>query len=123
MVSEKYKKYNEQIKKYSKEHKLEIARYKKKWTLENQDKVKKQVHKDNNTKYFGGMKDFVLERDNWSCQKCGMNQEQHIIIFGRRITVDHINGNKKDNRMENLMTLCLKCHGSKDRNRYLDSLK
>lgn len=70
-------------------------------------------------KRFGGNRQIILERDNWECQKCGMNNEQHILIFGRSITVDHIDGNgryskKPNNEISNLITLCLRCHGKKD---------
>ena len=57
--------------------------------------------------------------DNFICIKCGMNQEQHIILFGRGLTVDHIDGKgrnskEKNNNLNNLQTLCLRCHGKKD---------
>lgn len=68
---------------------------------------------------FGGLREIVLERDNWQCVKCGMNNEQHIVVFGRSITVDHIDGNgsnskNPNNTLNNLQTLCLRCHGKKD---------
>ena len=71
---------------------------------------------------FGGLKEVVLERDNWQCVKCGMNNQQHIVIFGRSITIDHIDGNgiyskNPNNTLENLQTLCLRCHGLKDQKR------
>ena len=68
---------------------------------------------------FGGLRQVALERDNWECVECGMTNEQHILIFGRGITVDHIDGKGRDskepnNTLDNLQTLCLRCHGKKD---------
>src|SRR5581483_10654103 len=40
--------------------------------------------------------------------------EEHKARWGRPITIDHKNKNRKENTMENLQTLCLVCHGSKD---------
>jgi ribosomal protein S27AE len=54
---------------------------------------KEKINKDNRERFykrnFGGMRDIVLERDNWKCQECGMSQEQHIIIFNRSLTIHH----------------------------------
>ena len=66
---------------------------------------------------FGGNKEKVLERDNFECQKCGMNNEQHIVIYGYRLIVHHKDGKGKgyknpNNNLDNLITLCRKCHTS-----------
>jgi 5-methylcytosine-specific restriction endonuclease McrA len=81
------------------------------WTKEQAKEYKRNWHYQ---KAFNGMRDLVLERDNWSCVKCGMTNEQHIIIFGRAITIDHKNKDRNNNTLENLQTLCLKCHTRKD---------
>lgn len=88
------------------------------WQKDNLDKHRFSSNKNR----FGGNRDAVLERDNWQCQECGMTNEQHIVIFGRSITVDHIDGSgryskNKNHEVNNLITLCLKCHGSKDSKR------
>lgn len=56
----------------------------------------------------------VLERDGYACVKCGMTDAEHKQKWGRPITVDHQDKNKKHNTMDNLQTLCLACHGRKD---------
>jgi hypothetical protein len=62
-------------------------------------------------RYFGGLYWKALERDNYSCVECGKNG------FGKKrvINVHHINHNCKDNRIENLETLCINCHKQKRR--------
>ena len=64
---------------------------------------------------FGGNRIKTLERDNFQCQECGMTQEQHFILYKTGLAVHHIDekgfGSKnKNNNMENLITLCFRCH-------------
>jgi 5-methylcytosine-specific restriction endonuclease McrA len=68
-----------------------------------------ETHYDNN-----GLRQQVLERDNYKCVVCGMTAEEHIKKWKRGITVDHINRIHSDNRIENMQTMCLSCHGRKD---------
>jgi len=56
----------------------------------------------------------ALKKDKHKCKICGMSSRQHFKTFGIDITVDHINGNREDNNIKNLQTLCLICHGRKD---------
>lgn len=62
----------------------------------------------------GGKRNAVLNRDGFRCVACGMTNEEHKAVFGRPITVDHKDKNRKNNSMDNLQTLCLPCHGRKD---------
>jgi transcriptional regulator with XRE-family HTH domain len=50
---------------------------------------------------YGGLYFQVLQRDNYECQNCYSKSY---------LRIHHLNGNKKDNRMENLLTLCQRCH-------------
>ena len=48
-----------------------------------------------------------------------MTNDEHLAKFGRSLTVDHVDNQgrystTKNHDMENLQTLCLPCHGSKD---------
>lgn len=61
-----------------------------------------------------GLREAVLQRDGYRCVECGMTAEEHLKKWGRPITIHHKNKNHKDNRLENMETLCLSCHGKKD---------
>lgn len=67
----------------------------------------------------GGMREKVLLRDSHSCVRCGMTDVQHRTEFKRPITIDHKDKNRKHNTLDNLQTLCLRCHGNKDISRQL----
>lgn len=52
----------------------------------------------------------VLERDNHKCQKCGMTNKEHKSEFGQELQVHHIDSNRENNSLDNLITLCEYCH-------------
>lgn len=62
----------------------------------------------------GGKRFDVLTRDEYQCVYCGMSDLEHKSRWGRPITVDHKDKNRKNNDMGNMQTLCLSCHGRKD---------
>lgn len=62
----------------------------------------------------GGKRLQILARDGYKCVQCGMTDAEHKEKWGRPITVDHRDKNRKNNTDENLQTLCLSCHGRKD---------
>ena len=70
---------------------------------------------------FGGNREKVIQRDNETCQACGMTRQQHYEKYERDITVDHTDRRgrgvpieQKNNDMDNLITLCISCHMRKD---------
>lgn len=107
-MNERYHKYEESYKRYRDAHK---------------EKMSEIQIIERNKRRFGGMRDNILERDLWRCVSCGMTNEQHIVIFARSITIDHIDGNRNNNKVDNLQTLCLRCHGAKDVKRRKDRLQ
>ena len=84
------------------------------WKNRNKDKVreKQKIYDDLNR--FGGLRQSVLERDNYSCVKCKLTRKEHYNRFNRDITIDHIDKNRKNNTLDNLQTLCVPCHNEKD---------
>ncbi|WP_226043305.1 HNH endonuclease [Natrinema sp. DC36] len=59
------------------------------------------------------------ENDDFACQGCGLTQLEHLERWGERLHVHHIvpfrehEGYEKANALDNLVTLCRKCHHSK----------
>lgn len=51
------------------------------------------------------LRERIRERDNYACQVCGKVQRK------RKFSVHHIDYDKKNNSMRNLVTLCRSCHG------------
>lgn len=49
----------------------------------------------------------VYGRDNYTCQKCGVQYKNNE----GRLVAHHINRDKKNGSMDNLITLCRHCHG------------
>ena len=86
--------------------------------------MRKLTKKERNEQFrdkqmFGGNREKALNRDSWTCQHCGMSQEEHMYKWKRSLTVDHIDGQGryskvKNHSLDNLITLCLSCHGKKD---------
>lgn len=81
-----------------------------------------------NQKYlFGGNRELAIQRDGEKCVVCLMTRVEHRAKYKRDITVDHIDGkgrntpaNERNHSLDNLQTLCLKCHGSKDIGKFLE---
>lgn len=70
-----------------------------------------------------GTRNRILARDMYKCMRCGLGRSSHKVKYGRDITVDHIDGDRKNNGFDNLQTLCLGCHGRKDGNKRLNGLR
>jgi len=50
------------------------------------------------------LKEQIRKRDNYICQYCNIKQSR------KNFPIHHIDYNKKNNKPENLITLCGKCH-------------
>jgi len=63
------------------------------------------------------LKESIRKRDNYECQICGIEEELHILFYGRRLTVHHVTYNKRELDPNKLVTLCQKCHGDTNTDR------
>ena len=59
------------------------------------------------------LKEQIRKRDNYTCQECDKTQEE----LDRKLDVHHIDYNKKNNKSENLISLCKSCHAKTGYNR------
>jgi predicted DNA-binding protein YlxM (UPF0122 family) len=59
----------------------------------------------------------IRTRDNFTCQCCGMTEEEHIKRFKRCLIVHHIDYNKQNCKENNLITLCTICNAKANGNR------
>jgi len=60
--------------------------------------------------FNNNLKELIRKRDNYTCQNCGMTEEEHIIIRGRVLDVHHIDYNKQNCNEDNLIVLCNQCN-------------
>jgi len=68
----------------------------------------------NYTSEFYNMRELIRDRDERTCQYCGVSESQ----LDRKLDVHHISYNTKDNREENLISLCVNCHVKTNGKRY-----
>ena len=52
----------------------------------------------------------IRKRDNYTCQKCGITEEEYIIVYGQVLCVHHIDYNKENCDKDNLIALCNECN-------------
>lgn len=56
------------------------------------------------------LKEQIRKRDNYTCQKCGITEEEHLIVYGMVLCIHHIDYNKENCEEDNLTTLCNECN-------------
>lgn len=69
------------------------------------DKVRERKGSSGNWK---SIRMFILRRDGFYCTSCGAAGEQ--LSGTAKLEVHHVDGNWKNNRPQNLATLCEECH-------------
>lgn len=57
------------------------------------------------------LRNSIIIRDGESCIECGIGRKEHKDIYGFDLNVHHIDFNKKNIDKQNLLSLCLSCHG------------
>lgn len=120
--------------------KITTEETKKKMSLKMTGVLKSEKHKENianskkgekNPAWRGGitqliygqdwvedLKDAIRKRDGYSCQICGITQDEFAIgRLHKKLAVHHIDYDKKNCNPDNLKTLCISCHGKTGYNR------
>lgn len=82
----------------------------KRWNEKNKVRCFDVQRRKLDRKMFGGNRQKALERDNFTCRRCGITNEMHKLQFMTYILVHHKNGDGKDHRLSNLITCCKSCH-------------
>ena len=59
----------------------------------------------------------IRKRDDFTCQECGMIEEEHIIVYGQVLEVHHIDYDKENCKENNLITTCKQCNTRANYNR------
>jgi len=67
--------------------------------------------------FNGKLKEQVRKRDNYACQECGKTQDEELKQFGCRISIHHNDYDKRNNNLDNLVSLCRGCHSRTSFNR------
>lgn len=100
------------LKKWRRDNPEKVKTYAKMRQKRDAVKIKAYQKIANNDYYFGGNRIKVLERDNYTCQVCGKNKEdgKTIIVHHKDETGWSKKKPEKNNRMDNLITLCVQCH-------------
>jgi len=62
------------------------------------------------SKFNSQLKTKIHNRDNHTCQLCGITEREHIDRIGQRLTVHHVDYNKRHTSEENLILLCHSCN-------------
>ena len=63
--------------------------------------------------FNNGLKEIIRKRDEFICQECGINENK----LSRRLSIHHIDYDKKNNDKDNLISLCHTCHNRTQFNR------
>ncbi len=66
------------------------------------------LHQKKYKNFYQKIKDKIRERDNFTCQLCGITEEQ----LNYRLSVNHIDFNKENSVEQNLNALCKSCNSS-----------
>jgi len=68
-------------------------------------------------KFNKEFKTIIKLRDNFCCLNCGLSEQTHIILKRKRMTVHHIDYDKKNTCLQNCCTLCNYCNSKANFNR------
>lgn len=72
--------------------------------------IKQKMRELNNKINFDGRREKAIEEASYCCCICKKTREECYAEYGKDLFVLHRNQDKKDNRLENLLVVCRKCH-------------
>lgn len=64
-------------------------------------------------KYYAGNRSIALKRDKYICTQCGISQSESLSKYKKDLFVEHIDGDNKNNDLQNLTSVCKNCHSKK----------
>ena len=62
-------------------------------------------------KFNEEFKEKVREQCKRACLLCGMTEEKHLLVYGARLDVHHLTGDKGETDIAYFSALCKHCHG------------
>ncbi len=68
-------------------------------------------------KFNDNLKESIRKRDSYTCQNCGLSEEEHIVVWGEVLHVHHIDHDKENCDENNLITNCRSCNVKANFNR------
>lgn len=112
-------------KKFSSQHKQKISKGNKNKIISKETRLKISINRkgkccrEKNVNWLGGisffpygfeftkeLKEKIRKRDNFSCRECGCSENN----LKYKLSIHHIDYNKKNNKEDNLISLCKNCH-------------
>lgn len=76
-----------------------------------------RLNREYNLEFNNNLKEQIRKRDNYTCQICGMTEEEHLIVIGEVLNVHHIDYDKENCDKNNLKALCRQCNARVNFNR------
>lgn len=70
-----------------------------------------------NLHFNESFKNLIKLRDNFCCLNCGISEQKHVILIGRKLSIHHIDYNKHNTCLMNCCTLCNHCNIKANKNR------
>ena len=61
-------------------------------------------------KFNKKLKDKIRKRDGYICQNCNISEDEHVVLYGKKLHIHHINYNREDCLDSNLITWCIRCN-------------